>query len=337
MLNLNYNIIGANQPFVYRGALAYEPREDLFSGSIVVAIPGALFVDGLYTNQFGMTNPYDDISAYIRGGAGNAPIGTNLEVILSSSIEPSSSSFFMTQSNAFDATTARYNQAVALNGANSLVVNKTWAAGEGANFTSQSSFVIESYVSWYDDLSVTPETTPTSWFPQRAFAWKYDPGDPVGSQYYWEGNWGGDSDTTPGTNWVSGSGRFSYTSASFDEDRLTPTSSFDINAGEYRHYAIVYTAGREQFDGPGFVSQSLKLYIDGQLRGRTQIPDGYEFNYDEFELLQVMGAVDSTYVDGGYSGSLVSFNDYRVYNGTDKDYTGSVIIPPQSMIVWGGY
>lgn len=334
MLNLNYNIIGANQPFVYRGALAYQPREDLFSGSIVVAMPGALFFDGLYEKQFGMENAWDDISAYIRGGAGNAPIGTNLEVIYSSSLEPTSASIFVTQSNAFDATTARYNEAVALNGANSLVINKTWAEKEGANFSYSSSFVIESYVAWHDELGVTPQSQPDTWFPARYFAWKYDPFSPSGSQYLWDGNWGGDVDPGFGETYVSGSGRFAYTSQSLDERFVTPTSSLDIPVGEFRHYAIVYTSGSEVINE---VTQSnqLKLYIDGQLRGRRTVEG--EFNQDTAELLQVMGAVDASFLIGGYSGSLVSFNDYRVYNGTDKDYTGSLIITPQSMVVWGGY
>ena len=80
MLNLNYNIIGSvniggAQPF--RAGAVYSVRNDIYSSSIVVAIPGNLFRDGDYQNQFGMVNSWDDISAYVKAGPNGAPIGSN--------------------------------------------------------------------------------------------------------------------------------------------------------------------------------------------------------------------------------------------------------------------
>jgi hypothetical protein len=33
--------------------------------------------------------------------------------------------------------------------------------------------------------------------------------------------------------------------------------------------------------------------------------------------------------------SAVYFQDFRMYNGTDKNYTGSIIPLPESIVTWG--
>ena len=324
MLNLNYNIIGSNQPFLFRGPSVYTVRRDPYSASLVLAMPGALFKTSDGENQFEMENAYDDISSYIKIPTGlNPPPNTNLEVILSASLGPLSSSYYVTSSTYFSASGEEYPGAVATSGINSFVVNKTWPRKEGANFSFSSSFVIESYVAWNDAEQAGS-------VPFKIFSWKYNPGGTSGSQYIWYGNFGGEP-TPPAPLFVSGSTQFAYIrSGSLVEQYLTPTSSFDIVPSVFKHYAIVYTSGSEAFD-TGLASRQLKVYLDGQLASRRTIGASEEMNFDGDELLQVFGVVDAF---AGYSSSLAWFNDMRIYNGTDKNYTGSNFTTPPSMVEW---
>jgi hypothetical protein len=43
-----------------------------------------------------------------------------------------------------------------------------------------------------------------------------------------------------------------------------------------------------------------------------------------------MGAVDPIF--GAYNNSLMHFQDFRLYNGTNKNYTGATIPLPDSMV-----
>ena len=68
MYNLNYNVTNCRlnrpvgRPFIPTW------RNDPYSASIVLAIPGAIFKNG-YVNVFNQVTPYDDISAYIKSGS----------------------------------------------------------------------------------------------------------------------------------------------------------------------------------------------------------------------------------------------------------------------------
>jgi len=328
MLNLNYNIIGANQPFVDRGPVNYLIRTDIYSSSLVVAMPGCILRDSEGGAQFNMTNPWDDISGWVvADNKVTPPSGSSLVIQYSSSLSASRASNFVSQSTVFPANLGNYPGALTLSGENSLVAIKNWPKTQGANLDFTSSFVIESYVAWNDNLASSPF---------RFFVWKYDPNIPASSQYVWEGNFVPGPPDPP----RSGSGRFSYTVASSSigpvpkEVELAPTSSFNIVSGNWVHYAVVYTSGSENF-GPGTdTSRQLKYYINGQLRARRTIPTSDIFNTDVEEYLQIMGAVDASAFEGAYSGSMVAFNDFRLYNGTDKNYTGSQFTPPPSMVVW---
>lgn len=334
MLNLNYNIIGSIGPRVDRQGAIYQIRLDPYSSSLVVAMPGNLFRDGDYTNQFGMTNAWDDISAYIKGGPNGAPVGNNVEIILSASLNPTSSSISL-NNNIIKWQNERYNESIYMSGINSLVANKVWNKNEGANFSFSSSFVIESWVAYPD----TGSATISSYKPDRIFAWKYDPGFVSSSQYVWQA-WGGDIDPGGGVLLVSGSTRFAYTLVSGSgpipyEAYAYPQSSSLITPYQWNHLAVVYTSGSEVIGGGLPVNRQLKLYINGNLNSRVTIAANEEFMQDTAELLQIMGAVDASYSAGGYSGSAVLWQDFRMYNGTDKNYTGSIIQLPQSMVTYG--
>ena len=344
MLNLNYNIIGAQQPFLYRGALQYIVRNDPYGQYIVLALPGSTFRDNQQQLQFGMSNAWDDISAYVRSGEQYSPSGSNLQILVSASANPASSSISASAVTIKWPTQAdgRYVSSVYMNGANSLVVNKNWNKFEGANFSFSSSFVMETYVAFTEFASASFNGGPSfdyDYTPKRIFGWKYDPSTPSGSQYLWQGNFAWDTDPGIGTVVVSGSNALNYTIASGSyatlpsELPLYPYSSSLITPYSFQHYALVYSSASY-----GTIpARQLKLYQNGVLVSNVTVPNNQEMNQDTVELLQVMGAVDSTYQIGAYSGSQVFFNDYRIYNGTDKGYTGSIITPPPSMVVWGGY
>jgi hypothetical protein len=109
-------------------------------------------------------------------------------------------------------------------------------------------------------------------------------------------------------------------------------------------YASLNTAdnGYVQLSGPPIVSQEwmhltltyngskAKMYVDGALITTSSIPSTRGLISDPSEKLQVMGAVDPVF--GGYNNSLVHFQDFRLYNGTNKNYTGSFIALPDSMV-----
>lgn len=334
MLNLNYNIIGSSniggvQPF--RAGAVYSVRNDPFSASIVVAIPGNLFYDGDYENQFGMNYAWDDISAYIRGNG--TPIGSNLTVSTTTT-----GSFAIisasTDTIKWPAGDARYDTSLMLDGTSSLTIQNTWGAKEGANLSFSASFVIESWIAWEQTASATyvgPTENDYSWTPDRYLVYKYDPANPATSQYLWNANWGGDTDPGIGSNIVSGSSRFvyDYTTPPLNyENYLYSTSSLNITPLQWIHYAVSYTS-KSLIDG--FFDRYLRIYINGQCKNEYKVGISENLNQDTTELLQLFGAIDPPDV---YKGSKAYFQDFRMYNGTNKDYTGSLIPLPESMVVW---
>jgi hypothetical protein len=343
MLNLNYNIIGAQQPFLYRGALQYIVRNDEYAEYIVLALPGSTFRDNQQQLQFGMTNAWDDISSYIRSGQQYSPSGSNLQILVSSSANPASSSISASSDVVKWPTQAdgRYVSSVYMNGVNSLVVNKIFNKFEGANFSFSSSFVMETYAAFTEISTASLKPGPEqeyNYSPRRIFAWKYDAGFPQSSQYIWQGNIAVDIDPGIGFNVISGSNAFVYTLASGSgpipgETQIYPASSSVLIPYQFQHYALVYSSASYG----STPARQLKLYQNGVLLNSITVPNNQELLQDTAELLQVMGAVDNEVGGDAYSGSQVFFNDYRIYNGTDKGYVGSTITPPPSMVVWGGY
>lgn len=337
MLNLNYNIIGSNQKFLYRGNGQYVVRNDGFNQYIVVAVPGNLFQDTFGNNQFGMTNPWDDISAYVVTGQPNTPTGSNL------TITPTGKTQYIYPSASYTAfpidTEGRYSASLALNDTSSLTVNKTWPAKQGANFTFSSSFVIETYAAFTQTASafVPNPLSPDeySFNPKRTLAWKYTAGNPALGQYLFD-MWSGNRSIYPTINAVSGSTRFVFDitgssnfTASATESILYPQYSVPIVPYQFNHYAISYSS--ESLD----INKSIRMYVNGVLIGSSSLTgSNYDITSNTSSLLQIWGAVAGTV---GYSGSLVMFNDFKIYNGTDKNYTGSSFVPPQSLAYWTGY
>lgn len=320
MLNLNLNIQNALLKRDVKGTVSYQIRPDAFSGSIVVAIPGALFKNGLNQNQFGMSHPYDDISSYIKGQG--QQLGNNVNIIVSSSLSASSSLWATSSIIKWDNPQDQYPSSLYMNGANSLVVNQLFAAKEGVNLSFDKSFVIETWVGWNETASISGSG---GWKPERIFAWNYDPADVSGSVLVWDGSWAG---STGGGN-ISGSSKFSfdyYDGAEYREDALYGTGSFNIIANyAWNHYAISYTSS----------SRQMNLYINGYNQNSLNIAANKILNQDPSEYFQIMGAVDNSFAQGAYSGSQIVMQDYRIYNGTNKNYTGPSIATPQSIVTFG--
>jgi len=337
MLNLNYNIIGSvniggAQPF--RAGAVYSVRNDIYSSSIVVAIPGNLFFDGDYQNQFGMNYAWDDISAYVKGGPNKAPIGSNLSVQVATSgsgvLYPTSSVIKWPVGD------TRYNESLFVNSTSSLQVLTTFPAKQGANLSYSSSFVIEAWTAWNVTASLSAsgviEPIDYGYSPSRFTAYKYDPGAPTTGAYVWETTWGGDADAGIGFKLVSGSARWiwDFNIPGQNEFEFAGTSSFANTPSIFNHYAISYTSV-DTLDSQ--YNRYLRIYINGICQNQFQVPTNIDINQDTTELLQIFGALDT----GGYvyaGRGQAYYQDFRMYNGTNKNYTGSLIPLPESMVVW---
>jgi hypothetical protein len=322
MLNLNYNIIGSNQKIVDRQGAIFGIRNDPFSASLVVAIPCSLFFDGDYQNQFGMSTAFDDISAYVKGNG--APVGSNL-----TTATRTTGSFVATPTGSLIKWAEQhYNTSLYFSGSASLSVTNTWSANEGANLTFTKDFTIETWAAWPVTASVSGSAP--LWTPDRYLAYKYDPAITATSQYIFQ-PWGGDAGSGAGSGIVSGSSRFIY-DTSAGEFYATASFNNTININEFNHYAVSYTS----IDTGSFGNRKLRLYINGALQGLYTVPAG-DMNQDTSELLQMFGAVDTSVpaeqdVQVGTPGY---FTDFRLYNGSNKNYTGSIIPTPESMVTWG--
>lgn len=319
MLNLNYNIIGSLQQKVERQGAVYSVRNDPYSASIVVAVPGALFFDGDYTNQFGMTTAFDDISAYVRGNG--VEVGTNNPTFINTT---GSVAIAYPTSSLIKWADQHYNSSVYFAGTSSLAINRTFPATEGTNLSIGKDFVIETWAAW----PVTASLSASVWTPNRILAWKYDPSANTGAYFYQP--WGGEANNPgPPSRIISGSSRFVLVKG-VNEFIATGSISSPINANQFNHYAVSYTAV-SPIDP--ILDRSLRMYINGQLVS-TFVTNATELNQDVTELLQIFGAIDVG-DDQGYYGTPGYFNDFRLYNGTNKNYTSSLISTPQSMVTWG--
>ena len=73
------------------------------------------------------------------------------------------------------------------------------------------------------------------------------------------------------------------------------------------------------------------IYRNGTLIAFEQIDEAVDIQQTTNKLLQIFGTVQTSTT---ISSSLAWFNDYRIYNGTDKNYTGSQFTPPPSMVIY---
>jgi hypothetical protein len=326
MLNFNYNTLISNLKRETKGFVQFQVRNDPFSSSIVLALPGSTFKNGAYQNQFQMSSEYADISAYVKAGPNAEPTENNLVTYISSSGDgityPTSSLVKFTTPG------TRYSTSLYFNSTASLVVDKLWPEKQGANLTLSSSFTIEAWVAWEQTASATSGTT-NSWKPNRTLAYKYDPSIPSSSAYLYYNEWGGNTPT------ISGSSNFIYdynNQIGGGESSTTGTSSLAIVPYDWNHYAVSYTkvTPGHQYSG------KLRLYKNGLQLVNRDLTGQPDINQDISEYLQIFGGtIESPLYDsaGGQPGYL---QDFRLYNGTDKNYTASIIPLPESIVQWPG-
>jgi hypothetical protein len=321
MYNLNYNITNCRlnrptgKPFVPSW------RNDPYSASLVLAIPGSIFKNG-YVNVFNQITPYDDISAYIKSGSEYNELTSQYNPVNGNhQLETTGSLGIYTPSTTVNNfTNVGYDTSLLFSGSICLRVSKDIGVGNGVNLSTTKPFVIEGWAAF----DVTSSLVQTG----RIFAQKYISGNPLTSSFYSIINYAGQSGTQTGLPNVSGSVLFtgiSQSNPSLEEFAAPMSSSLGIS-GQFRHFAISGT--------PISGTQSvIRTYVSGILQTQKQF--NYDFDLNPQLFVQLFGdegegftnAASASQVAGGY------FQDFRMYNGSNKNYTGSLIPIPQSMII----
>lgn len=323
MLNLNYNIIGSSTlqraGEVVEGFAPYI-RPDAYSGSIVLAIPGTLFKRD-YENLFGMTDIFSDISAYVRGN-GNQ-VGSSYTIIPTGSFVTGSSNVVRWDSQG-------YNTSIWVgDGAVGQVKNS--GAGSGVNLSTGSNWVVEAWVAFPQTASATT--------PYHRLAWKQAGGNAPLADSYALDIWSGQTPSiAPGllptpfpiTN-QSGSLRFAiddggsevmyYATASGASNPIVPT--------QWNHVAFSYNINDKGLAGRNVYRAfwNGRMIIEQQPDGTSPVITQPSPNYLPDLYLQLMGT------SSGSNYSQAYFQDFRMYNGTNKNYTSSFDVNQVQSIV----
>ena len=325
MYNLNYNITNCRlnkptgKPFIPSW------RVDPYSASLVLAIPGAIFKNG-YVNVFNQITPYDDISAYIKSGSTineltsqYYPVSGNHQIVTTGSLGIYSASYSV---NNF--ANVGYQSSIMFSGSIGLKVSNDFGLGNGTNISITKPFVIEGWAafdvtsSFVSKSSGTGDPNPISSVGERIFAQQYRAGSLFSGSYY------------SAINVINRSEYYNYSGSmifadnyGFDETVIYPTSSSLGVPKQFRHFAYSYSP----------VSSFLRMYIDGAIVGQGQLTN--EFDYNPKLFLQLFGDEGESFVNAASASQLAAgyFQDFRMYNGTDKNYTASLIPVPQSMII----
>ena len=321
MYNLNYNVTNCrlNRPTGKPFVPAW--RNDPYSASLVLAIPGAIFKNG-YVNVFNQITPYDDISAYIKSGSQYNELTSQYDPVSGNhQIETTGSLGIYTPSSTVNNFINQgYETSLLFSGSICLRVSKDTGVGNGVNISTTKPFVIEGWATFDVTSSIGGSTG-------RIFAQKYISGNPLTSSFYSVVNFAGQGGQ-PSFIDVSGSILFTGTSQSnpsLEEYAGSMSSSLGI-PGQFRHFAISSTP----ISGTKSV---IRTYVSGILQTQQQF--NYDFDLNPQLFVQLFGdegegyvnAASASQVPGGY------FQDFRMYNGSNKNYTGSLIPLPESMII----
>jgi len=337
MYNLNYNVTNARLNRPVGRPFVPTPRADPFSSSIVLAVPGAIFRNG-YVNVFNQINAYDDISAYIKFGS---ILDENTGAYISNSATHSMS--LITGSLSTGSYTASstvvafsgYEQSVFFTGSKCVQVSPDTGSTDGINLSATKAFVIEGWVAFAVSSSVTG-SVPSNFqtYPQRQLAQKYlEGGFPIFSSSYlavagWGGPTGGDLDNP---QYLPQSASLAFftddgTNGSIEEVFL-PTSSSQFNALQFKHYAVSSTPAGEYLD-----RMIIRLYVNGVrvLEKNSSFGINPAITTPTY-LFGDEGNAQTLLTQGQEPGAF--YQDFRMYNGTNKNYTGSQFQVPPSMII----
>ena len=349
MYNLNYNVTNcrlerpAGRPFVPFG------RPDPYSSSLVVAIPGSIFKSG-YVNVFNQTNEFDDISGYLKGGAVfNEDISQYTPAFPSYTAELTQSIGVTGSYQPIELTSFSQNGystsifftgsiAVKLSGDSALSSSKG-----GTNLGSGSNWCIETWAAFDVTSSIVTQsgTFPNDLYfgaPNRVLAQKYIEGLVPTSSYLSYVGWAGKQNKIAEANLISGSLAFYYDAPNVGIIPNIPvewfaapaTMSYSIQQPlQWRHYAISYATGSVPNSKGTF-----RFYVDGMLQGSASY-DGNAGQIYNTPVATLLFGDDGTFdpLVGNAGNNGAYFQDFRMYNGSNKNYTGSLIPIPQSMIV----
>jgi hypothetical protein len=322
MLNLNYNLIGAgakqNRDI---GGFAASIRQDPYSSSIVLAIPGALFKEG-YNNLFGMTNLFSDVSAYVKGNG--VPSGNNYVIVPTGSLVTGSS-------NAVKWDSQGYNTSLYV--ADGAVGSVTSSAGTGVNLSTSSNFCVEAWVAFAQTSSATT--------PYHRVVWKQEGGNAFSVDSYamdiFSGVVSGNfpqslPDPFPASN-QSGSLRIITDSPSTENIYYATSSAASnvITPSEWNHIAYSYSQNDQGLSGRNVFRAfwNGRMIIEQQPSGSQPLIVQNGINQFPNKPVQLMGTSSGS----GYTPTL--FQDFRMYNGTNKNYTASFDVNIVQSIVIG--
>lgn len=322
MLNLNYNLIGAaGKQNRNIGGFAPSIRQDPYSASIVLAIPGTLFKEG-YTNLFGMTNVFSDVSAYVKGNG--VPSGNNYVIVPTGSLVTGSSNVVK-----WDA----YGYNTSLYVADGAVGSVTSSAASGVNLSTSSNWCVEAWVAFAQTSSATT--------PYHRVIWKQEGGNAFSVDSYamdiWSGTVTGNYPQSlpnpfPSTS-QSGSLRI-ITDSPDTENIYYATSSAASNTivpTQWNHIAYSYTKDDQGLSGRNVYRAfwNGRMIIEQQPSGSQPLIVQNGINQFPNKPAQLMGTSSGS----GYTPTF--FQDFRLYNGTNKNYTSSFDVNIVQSIVVG--
>lgn len=351
MYNLNYNVIYCRlnkpegRPFVP------SPRFDAYSGSIVLAVPGAVFTNG-YVPVFNQINPWDDISVYIRSSSYNTNTNKFETPFTPHTMTATGSVGVITSSSVVNNFASNgYDTSIYSSGYKCIQVSLDTGSKEGINLDYTKDFVIESWIAFEQTASIYNPTSSFG-FPNKAMAIK-EAQTPAGvqipnatSSYWWMPGYSGKPENGINT-YYSGSTAFgvfpfSFSDAGNNNNWAWGTSSYQWVPLDWHHYAISYQAS-----GSGQTGLT-RLYRDGELVG-ARIIEGSSFFSNlpsssagtNLSPLYILGSPfeifpfdsETSGISQYDTGSAWYVQDFRMYNGSNKNYTGSIIPIPQSMVV----
>jgi hypothetical protein len=333
MYNLNYNVTNARLNRPVGRAFVPTPRVDAYSASLVVAIPGTIFKNG-YVNVFNQVMEYDDISAYIISGSILNPNtgkyyqqGPNYTCTLTQSFsgeggQPLTPSYYTGSTTINNFASVGYNTSMYFSGSATILLSSdsgSMTTRGGTNIGTSSNWVMEAYVAY--DLIPTSSNNSVS----RTFMEKYRTiiGTLDGGSYGVNVGWSGNTSVVVEPNYVNNTGKFLGafgTGGGIGEQIVYGTSGATQQPNTFYHFAVSYSTGSVARS-----AGTIRFYVSGSLVGSGAVSAVNNINTSSIQTNLFGGLLSGQY--GAF------FQDFRFYNGSNKNYTGSAIPLPPSMVI----
>lgn len=345
MLNYNYNVqyCRLNKPQGF--PFVPQPRIDPYSSSLVLAIPGNIFRAG-YVNVFNQINVFDDISGYITSGSTYdvvtgkyTPMSATQSLYVSASTQNGyNTPGYITGSTISNFSSAGYETSVMATGSVSAVVALSGSTGQGVNITLNKPWVIEGWFasvatsSYYTyPASEAPGQVFTNGNPSATLAKRYAGNSASHSfivQVGWEGNTSAIGSVPPDELVIQQGAILTVVDTNVQEYYAFPQSSTNANTSSlsWAHYAISFSTGSYPYN------PTIREYVNGNLVGTKEVSgnlvdDTYDVPLELFNTFVYDLSISQSSQPAGF------FQDFKMYNGTNKLYTGSVIPIPPSMVI----